>query len=49
MRAHHAIAVVAIMLVGFGVKMFVFSTPSAEADMRTVKNSSMNILQMQQG
>jgi hypothetical protein len=38
MRAHHAIAVVAVILISFGVKMFFFSAPTAEAD---VKNSSM--------
>ena len=46
MRLHHAIAVVAVILIGFGVKLFFFSAPPAEADIHVVKNDSMNILQM---
>ena len=38
LRAHHVIAVVTVILISFGVKMFFFSAPTAEAD---VKNSSM--------
>ena len=40
MRAHHAIAVVAVILISFGVKMFFFSAPTAEAD---VKNSRISL------
>jgi hypothetical protein len=47
MRIHHAIAVVALILIGFGVKFFFFSAPAAEADIRAVNNATMNILQMQ--
>jgi hypothetical protein len=43
MRLHHATAVVATVLVGFGVKVFFFPAPIAEAD---TKSSSMNVLQM---
>ena len=43
MRFHHAIAVVAAVLVGFGVKLFFFPAPIAEAD---AKSSTMNVLQM---
>ena len=32
MRAHHAIAIVAVILVGFGLKLIFFSAPIAEAD-----------------
>jgi hypothetical protein len=46
MRLHYAITVVAVILIGFGVKLFFFSAPSAEADLHAVKNSSMNVLQM---
>jgi hypothetical protein len=31
MRAHHAIAIVAIVLIGFGLKLTLFSAPPAEA------------------
>ena len=44
MRLHHAIAVVAAILVGFGVKLFFFPAPIAEAD--DTISSSMNVLQM---
>ena len=43
MRLRHATAVVATVLVGFGVKLFFFPAPIAEAD---TKSSSMNVLQM---
>jgi hypothetical protein len=46
MRAHHAIAVAAAVLIGFGVKLFFFPAPIAEADAGEVKSSSLNILQM---
>jgi hypothetical protein len=46
MRAHHAIAVVAVILIGFGVKLFFFSTPAAEADTHAIPSASMNVLQM---
>jgi hypothetical protein len=47
MRAHHAIAVVAVILISFGVKMFFFSAPTAEADIHAGPSASMNVLQMQ--
>ncbi len=31
MRARHVVAVVAVILISFGVKMFFFSAPTAEA------------------
>lgn len=46
MRAHHALAVVAVMLIGFGMKLFFFSAPAAEADTQAVSHASMNVLQM---
>ena len=46
MRAHHAIAVVAVILISFGVKIFFFSAPTAEADIHAVPSASMDILQM---
>ncbi len=44
MRAHHVIAVVAILLISFGVKVFFFQAPTAEADVNA--STSMNVLQM---
>jgi hypothetical protein len=46
MRLHYATAVVAIVLIGLGVKLFFFSAPAAEADIHGVKNGSMNVFQM---
>jgi hypothetical protein len=31
MRVHHAIAIVAVILIGFGLKLTFFSAPRAEA------------------
>ena len=44
MRVHHAIAIVAIVLIGFGLKLAVFSAPTAEADV----DLRMDVFQMQQ-
>jgi hypothetical protein len=44
MRAHHAIAIVAIVLIGFGLKLAFFSAPTAEAD----ASLRMDVLQLQQ-
>ena len=46
MRAHHAIAIVAIVLIGFGLKLTFFSAPPAEADVRSVE--SIDVSQMHQ-
>ena len=46
MRLHHAIAVAAAILIGFGVKLFFFPAPIAEADASGVKSPSMSVLQM---
>jgi hypothetical protein len=48
MRAHHAIGIVAVILVGFGLKLLFFSAPSAEADLRGVTSVGMDISQMHQ-
>jgi hypothetical protein len=47
MRAHHAIAIVAIVLIGFGLKWAFFSAPTAEADAPSV-DLRMDVLQLQQ-
>jgi hypothetical protein len=46
MRLRYAIAVVAVILIGFGLRLFFFVAPAAEADIFAVKNGSMNILQL---
>ena len=46
MRAHHALAVVAVMLIGFGMKLLFFSAPAAEADTQAVSHDSINVIQM---
>jgi hypothetical protein len=47
MRAHHAIAVVVVFLVAFGLKLSFFSAPSAEADTRSIENIRMDVFDMQ--
>jgi hypothetical protein len=46
MRAHHAIAIAAVILVGFGVKLFFSSAPTAGADIRAGKGVSIDIAKM---
>jgi hypothetical protein len=46
MRAHHVIAVVAVVLVGIGVKLPFFDAPLAEADSLPIKRVSLDISQM---
>jgi hypothetical protein len=48
MHAHHAIAIAAVILVGFGLKLIFFSAPIAEADVGSVKSVSMDIFQIHQ-
>lgn len=38
MRLHHAIAVVAVILIVFGAKLFFFSPPIAEAGVHGIMN-----------
>ena len=46
MRVHHAIAIVAILLIGFGLKLIFFSARPAEAV--PVEGMRMDIFQMHQ-
>ena len=46
LRAHHVIAVVTVILISFGMKMFFFSAPTAEADIHAGPRASMDILQL---
>jgi hypothetical protein len=48
MRAHHIIAVVAVIFVGAGLKIF-FSAPTADANPTVGKNVSLNITQLHEG
>jgi hypothetical protein len=48
MRARHVIAVVTVILVGFGLKLAFFSGPIAAADVGSVKSVSMDISEMHQ-
>jgi hypothetical protein len=45
MRAHHVIAVIAVLVIGLGAKQFLFPPKQADAD--PVPSANMNILQMQ--
>ena len=46
MRSHHIIAVAAVIVVGVGVKIFLFS-PRAEASLEAPTNAKIEIIQMQ--
>ena len=45
MRAHHVIAVVAVLVIGFGAKLYLFPPKQAEADV--FSTATMNVLQLQ--
>jgi hypothetical protein len=47
MRAHHVIAVVAVLVIGLGAKQFLFPPRQADADINAVPSASVNVLQMQ--
>jgi len=46
MRAHHVIAVVAVLVVGLGAKQFLFPPTQADANINAVPRDSVNVLQM---
>jgi hypothetical protein len=46
MRAHHVIAVVAVLIIGLGAKQFVFPPNQADANINAVPSASVNTLQM---
>jgi hypothetical protein len=48
MRIHHVIAVVAVILVGVGLKLIFFTTPTAEADPLTIKNGGVDVSRLHQ-
>jgi hypothetical protein len=47
MRARHVIAVVAVVLVGAGVKL-TFLSPTTDADAMTIRSVDIDIFQLQQ-
>jgi hypothetical protein len=42
-RSHHILAVVTALAIGFGVKLFFFSAPAAEANADAVKVTSIDV------
>ena len=46
MRAHHVIAVLAVLVIGLGAKQYFFPPMEAEANLHAVPRASMNVLQM---
>ena len=46
LRTHRVIAIAAILIISFGVKMFFLSAPTAEATTHAVPSASVNVLQM---
>jgi hypothetical protein len=46
MRPHHVIAIAVVLVVGFGAKVALFSSPAAEAQLEIPTNVSTNVLQM---
>ena len=44
MRAHHVIAVVAVLVIGLGAKLYLFPPKQAEAD--DFPTATMNVLQL---
>jgi molybdenum-dependent DNA-binding transcriptional regulator ModE len=46
MRAHHVIAVVAVLVIGLGAKQVVFPPQQADADINAVPSASVNVHQM---
>jgi hypothetical protein len=48
MRAHNVIAIVAVILVGVGLKLTFFVAPAAEADSLSIKSVSLDISQLHQ-
>jgi len=45
MRSHSLIAIAAVILVGFGVKLAFFSAPNAAADLNSARNVDVSVAQ----
>jgi len=48
MRAHHVITIIAVILVGVGLKLLFFSAPTAEAVSLPVKSAGVDVSRLQQ-
>jgi hypothetical protein len=48
MRAHHVIAVVAVILLGVGLKLIFSTAPTAEADSLSTKSVGVDVSQLHQ-
>ena len=48
MRAHHVIAVVAVILVGVAVKLIFLTAPNAEADSLSIKSVGVDVSRLHQ-
>jgi hypothetical protein len=48
MRAHHVIAVVAVILVGVGLKLIFFTAPTAEAVSLSIRSEGVDVSQLHQ-
>ncbi len=48
MRPHHVIAVVAVILVGVGLKLIFLTAPTAEADSLSITSVGVDVSQLHQ-
>ena len=48
MRAHHLITVIAVILVGVGLKLLFFTAPAAEAVSLPVKSAGVDVSRLHQ-
>ena len=46
MRTHHVLAIAAVILIGFGVKLFFFSAQPAEANIHAIQKVSVPQMQI---
>lgn len=46
MRSHHVIAIVAVLVIGLGVKQYFFPPIKAVADIHAIPSANMIVLQM---
>jgi len=46
-RAHHVIAVVAVVVIGLGAKQFLFPPKQAEANITAISNAGIDVFQLQ--
>jgi hypothetical protein len=46
MRAHHVLAVIAVLLVGIGLKLAFFTAPTAEAVSLSIKRAGVDVSQV---